>query len=404
MRALASHPDSDGISSPTPRAHALPPFSSVEQGLATIEDGGPSGLSSGRLRDDLRWLAAQQCALEALQARWLAELDRRHDEHESSTLWLQENLGLTSGAAYARVRTARQLEQLPGTAAALRRGEINAQHVDVICRALGQIERTCLEPSSTERSLLEQARHTDAYTLHQHWLQLRYEADQEAGVAAEAEEHRRRWLNLCKTRSGTYRIEGMLDPENGALVHTALKALGGRRPEDDPRTPAQRRADDLGELARRQLDAGDLPRLGGEKPHLLLVAELSSLRLEPGSRMAQLDWGPLVTGPTARRIAEDADVTPVLVDEHGAILHVGRRTRSVSPRMRKALNLRDRRCQAPGCSATPDRCQVHHRRHWVDGGPTILPNLELRCTVHHARSHPENDRFRRAAALQPAAP
>ena len=34
----------------------------------------------------------------------------------------------------------------------------------------------------------------------------------------------------------------------------------------------------------------------------MLVAELSTLRLEPGSRLAELDWGPLVSGETARRI------------------------------------------------------------------------------------------------------
>src|SRR5215475_2626294 len=98
----------------------------------------------------------------------------------------------------------------------------------------------------------------------------------------------------------------------------------------------------------------------------MLIAELSTLRLEPGSRMAQLDWGPLVTGQTARRIADDADITPVLVGEDGEILHVGRRTRTVPPRMRKALNLRDRHCQGPGCTAPPEQCIPHHKRHWAD--------------------------------------
>ena len=81
------------------------------------------------------------------------------------------------------------------------------------------------------------------------------------------------------------------------------------------------------------------------------MAELATLRLEPGSRPAQLDWGPLVTGETARRIGCDAAVTQVLVGADGELLHLGRRTRSVPPRMRRALDLRDRGCQGPGCTA-----------------------------------------------------
>jgi len=158
------------------------------------------------------------------------------------------------------------------------------------------------------------------------------------------------------------------------------------------------------EMAWRCLEAGDLPEQGGEKPHLMLTAELSTVRLEPGSRMAELDWGPLVTGETARRIGCDAAITPVIVDTNGEVLHVGRRSRSVSPRMRKALNLRDRRCRWPGCSMLPNRCEAHHVRHWADGGPTDLSNLRLYCRLHHARLHPENARYRAGAGIQLSAP
>src|SRR2546429_4336851 len=118
----------------------------------------------------------------------------------------------------------------------------------------------------------------------------------------------------------------------------ALRGLIERPLPDDHRDHDQRRADAMVELARRRLDAGDLPERGGEKPHLVVVAELATLRLEPGSRLAELDWGALVSGETARRIGCDAAITPVLVDEGGRILHLGRRTRSVSPRLRRELN------------------------------------------------------------------
>jgi len=117
--------------------------------------------------------------------------------------------------------------------------------------------------------------------------------------------------------------------------------------------------------------------------------------------MAQLDWGPLVTGQTARRIAEDASITPVLVDGDGQVLHVGRRSRAVPASVRRALNLRDQRCQGPGCTMPPDLCTPHHKHHWIDGGDHVLPNLELACDYHHGQRHPENARFRTPARGSP---
>ena len=317
MSSLAAIP----LSFKVPEAHERPPFSDVAQGLASIADGGPAHLSSAALRDDLRWFAMQVRALEAMSHRWLAELDRREQEEDGPadrelrhcTRWLCDELKLTSNAAYAQVRTARALDgELHLTAAALRRGEISARHVEVIRRAMEQAEKTRLERSSVESRLVFAARQMDPFELEQHWKEMRYEADQAAAEEAEEEQRRQSWLSLRQTWWDTYKIEGELDAETGATLHTALRAIMGRKAKDDDRTPMQRRAAAIGVLARTRLDAGDLPERGGEKPHLMLVASVETLRLEPGSPMARLDWGPLVTGQTARRIAEDASVIPVL--------------------------------------------------------------------------------------------
>jgi hypothetical protein len=143
-------------------------------------------------------------------------------------------------------------------------------------------------------------------------------------------------------------------------LRAALKGLLEPRSKDDERTAWQRWADALGELARRRLDAGDLPERGGEKPHLMLVAQLSTLRLEPGSPLAELNWGPQVSGETARRIGCDAVVTPVIVDENGEVLHVGRSSRSIRTHLRRAANIRDRHCQGPGCTVPAEECQIHY--------------------------------------------
>ena len=68
-------------------------------------------------------------------------------------------------------------------------------------------------------------------------------------------------------------------------------------------------------------------------------------------------------------------------DDDGRILDVGRKTRVVSPALRRALVTRDKECQFPGCDRT--YCDAHRLQHWGDGGATSLDNLVLLCRRHH---------------------
>jgi hypothetical protein len=100
-----------------PEVYLQPPFSSVEQGLFLIDTRGPEELATSRLRDDLKWLTRQQRALEAISARWLAELDQRRDGlgcgPDSCTEWMTDTFNVTPNAAYSQLRTARVLDHLP---------------------------------------------------------------------------------------------------------------------------------------------------------------------------------------------------------------------------------------------------------------------------------------------------
>lgn len=72
-------------------------------------------------------------------------------------------------------------------------------------------------------------------------------------------------------------------------------------------------------------------------------------------------------------------------DAEGAVIDVGRRTRTVPSAIRRALDARDRGCRFPGC--TSRRCDAHHVEHWTDGGATSLENLVLLCRRHHRAVH-----------------
>ena len=83
----------------------------------------------------------------------------------------------------------------------------------------------------------------------------------------------------------------------------------------------------------------------------------------------------------------------------GEVLSVGRRTRTISPALRRALAARDRHCRFPGCRAT--RCDSHHIVHWAHGGETALSNLVLLCRRHHRAVHEEGFRVGFDAAGEP---
>ena len=84
-------------------------------------------------------------------------------------------------------------------------------------------------------------------------------------------------------------------------------------------------------------------------------------------------------------MACDAAVVSMVHGEGGEILTVGRKTRTVPPHIRRALEERDRGCRYPGCASR--FTEVHHVKHWADGGETSLANTVLLCRRHHRALH-----------------
>ena len=104
-----------------------------------------------------------------------------------------------------------------------------------------------------------------------------------------------------------------------------------------------------------------------------------------GAPAGLLDWGFPISGRALRRIAGDAEITPIVVSAAGDPLHVGRRYRTATQKMRKALAERDRRCVWPGCDRPPDWTQCDHARRWSEGGMTDIENMRSLCGVHNRR-------------------
>lgn len=200
----------------------------------------------------------------------------------------------------------------------------------------------------------------------------------------------RRKLHASVSFLGMVRVDGDLDPETGETLLTALSAVldaeSRSRGQDDVRTPAQRRADALGEICRQWLDRSDRPSVAGERPHVTVTVGSDALQGDAGAT-SELDHAGPIDVEAARRLACDASIMRVVMSGRSQPLDVGRRTPVIPPPMRRAVIVRDRHCRFPGCDRPHTWCDAHHVVHWADGGPTALPNLLLLCRRHHRLVH-----------------
>ncbi len=318
----------------------------------------------------------------------LAEFDARkgYEEAGFSTTadWLTWRTGIEANAARERVRTARALQHLPKTAAAMRDGALSFTKVRTLTR---------VAKPENEEQLLTFARAGSAANLQRlvkGWKQL----DRRSEVTAEQLRFNSRTFSAFVADDGMVVLKGRLDPEAGAVLMRAIEAasdaLYRKEVETDEREAQQRRADALGLMAERALAAGfgeGAPISGSraERSQVMLHVDADTLSEtgEPG--MSELEDGTRVSAATARRIGCDTGVVQVTVDDRGHVLGAGRRKRTVPPALRRALEVRDRGCRYPGCGLR--FTDAHHIQHWADGGETSLRNLVLLCRRHHRAVH-----------------
>jgi hypothetical protein len=94
-----------------------------------------------------------------------------------------------------------------------------------------------------------------------------------------------------------------------------------------------------------------------------------------------------ISSRMVQRLACDSSLTRVLLGADSAVIDVGRSMRVVPGATRRALNVRDKGCQWPGCERPASWSAAHHLIHWCHGGNTDLDNLVLLCHRHHWMVH-----------------
>jgi hypothetical protein len=296
--------------------------------------------------------------------------------------WLRRACRLMPGAAMQHSEVARNLPSLPHTSTALASGDIGFHHAAVIARSVTEVGAEAV--AAEESRLVRAAHNLDPKYLSYLTRRLRYSIDPDGTLAHSNDQYDYRYVHLSQTLDGVFYLDGRLDAEGGATLRTALNALESRL---DERSGAMRRADAMVEMARKQLDAGTLPEVAGQKPHLSVIASTATLAKAPGAPAADLEWSQPITADAARRLACDSAMTRVVLGPSSEPIDVGRCTRTIPPALRRALVVRDRGCRFPGCDRPPDWCDGHHLIHWIDGGETALSNTCLLCRRHHRFVH-----------------
>ena len=88
------------------------------------------------------------------------------------------------------------------------------------------------------------------------------------------------------------------------------------------------------------------------------------------------------------QLRANATIEPVLVDDDGTPIFIGKRIPAISPKIARAVLLRDGHCR---CSDTCDvtwGLQVHHLRPRSWGGTDDPSNLAAVAALHHSDAHP----------------
>lgn len=279
-----------------------------------------------------------------------------------------------------------------GAAAAIREG-LGEPNADVDDAALAEAARR-LAAEATTMSPAEAARAA------------RFARDEldAVGVAdREAVLRERRYLRLIPQSDGMTRVAGLLDPESAALVSDAFDRVtmprrGGPRfvdPDeqqredaaaDDTRTIDQLTADAFVQMVRLAAAGDDGALFGIKGPAVRIHVRLADLQRGTGVGIVEGQASPVSIG-TVHRFICDGGVVPILFDDDGQAVNVGRTIRPFTERQRIAIAARDGGCMIPGCDRPPSWTEAHHCHEWGMGGPTDLSNGIALCRHHHMWLH-----------------
>lgn len=297
--------------------------------------------------------------------------------------WLNYQCGIGLTAAREKVRVALALHSLPQVTRCFREGLVSYSKVRALTR---------VADAANEGALLQIARESTAAQAERIFRQYRQTLEPIASAASDSDmtsEQTTSRNNFSWTwdAQGNLVFKGRLSPEQGALLLAALQ-----REQDD----GVERADAMASMAQRVVSI----HAAGEKQsptHTISAAHRYQIHVELDHNSQHIRGGPGISNKIVERLSCDASLIAHHRSANGEPLSVGRKTRTIPPAIRRALEKRDGGCRFPGCTHRRF-VDAHHIQHWARGGETRLSNLVLLCTHHHTAMH---ERGFRIAKVKP---
>lgn len=367
----------------------------------------PAGLDDVELHDLVVRIQAERSRLAIAAADLLAEWDARG-------IW-QGDGSRTAGHRLARetrssvrsskdeIRRARRIRHVPVARAAALDGRLSLDHVDLLAHANSPERRPLFERD--EAMLVDHCAalsYPDGARVIRYWtvgaddhlaappVPADLPADDDHGSAAGDNDPAGSTgarVYLSRTFDDRFVLDGDLDPIDGTIVDDELDHLAERIRLADlsagiDRTPAQRRAAALVEMARRSATAP----ADGRRPRPLFTVLVGDRSLE---QLCELANGTVIPVPALVPHLRDACLESILFDGPSTVVSVSAR-RTFTGAVRRAVQVRDRHCQHPSqCDIPADRCDIDHIVPHARGGPTSQFNGRLECGPHNrnARLH-----------------
>jgi hypothetical protein len=373
------------------------PRAALGHALDALDGVDATALADDELHELAVALQAEASRFASVRARVLSAWERRRawadDGSRSAASRLAGDADLSPETAGRELKRARKLASMPATAEALRTGKLSLDKVQLLCWA--NHPRLATFFRRDEAMLVDSMvglRYADAERLIKYWRSV---AEDAADKPPTDRRYDGRHLDAVRTWGDTVDLRGRLDPLGGAEFLSELKRLEdelfkqdwaaakaiygeGTRAELLTRTPTQRRADALAEMARR---SRAMPP-GAQRPRPLITVLTGEASF---ARLCELASGVVLSPGELVPVLAGADVERIVFDGPSRVIDVGE-ARFFRGALRRAIEVRDRHCQhRSGCDVPAERCEVDHVVPASEGGPTTQENGRLLCGFHNRR-------------------
>ncbi len=294
------------------------------------------------------------------------------------------------------IHRAETAEQAPEFGTSLDAGRVSGAHVDVLGRALRQLEpdlRDSLISQAPRLVLIAEHVTPDEFARTVRGEARRLERDSDGLERLERQRRAVRFESWIDRDTGMGRWSATWDPETMLRLENRLDAQVQAMFHDThpPGCPSDLLAKQsfLRAHAMLALFDGSGVRLG--RPEIVVVVDHT--QPDPGGRPS-IDWGLPVELP--QRVLDDLQRTArvytvvvrngIIIDAPGQ-LNLGRSTRVANRAQRRALGAVYATCAIPGCHVRYSRTKLHHVIWWRHHGNTDLDNLLPVCEQHHQNIH-----------------